>query len=163
VESDVITVPPVIFTTGAAFRTIYELHMLPKFPPARSSVYAGADVPIPTLLLLMTMRVTPEVSNANCEVPTRCMPVDRSDTKAQLGALAVPDPVRRFEVNRPDPDTSRLYPGAFVPTPRLVPSNTKLVCAFAVVVLVPFAVRTRLAAGVLIAENPGPVYPVYPV
>jgi hypothetical protein len=107
VESDVITVPPVIFTTGAAFRTIYELHILPRFPPARSKVYAGALVPIPTLPLLMTIRDTPEVSNANCDPPAKCIPEEGSAEKLYAGAAAVPDPVSRLLVNRPVPETSR--------------------------------------------------------
>jgi hypothetical protein len=43
---------------------------------------------------------------------------------------------------------------------RVVPSKLRFGCAIAEVVLAPFAVRTRFADGVLIAENPGPAGPV---
>ena len=69
---------------------IVSLATLPRVPPAISRVYAGADVPIPTLLLLMTIRVTPEVSKANCDPPARCMPEEGSDAKLNMGAAAVP-------------------------------------------------------------------------
>ena len=55
--------------------------MRDRMRPATSSVAVGPVVPMPTLLLLMTMRVTPEVSNASCEVPARWMPEEGSDTK----------------------------------------------------------------------------------
>jgi hypothetical protein len=64
---------------------------LPKVPPARSKVYAGAFVPIPTLLLLITIRATPEVSNANCDPPAKCIPEEGSAEKLYAGASAVPD------------------------------------------------------------------------
>jgi hypothetical protein len=64
---------------------------LPKVPPAKSKVYAGALVPIPTLLLLITIRATPEVSKASCEVPIRCIPEEGSAEKLYAGASAVPD------------------------------------------------------------------------
>jgi hypothetical protein len=59
--------------------------------PLTSRGYAGALVPIPTLLLLITIRDTPEVSNANCEVPIRCIPDEGSAEKLYAGAAAVPD------------------------------------------------------------------------
>jgi hypothetical protein len=49
--------------------------------PETSRVYAGVVVPIPTLLLLIVILATPAVSKVNCEVPPRCMPVDRSAEK----------------------------------------------------------------------------------
>jgi hypothetical protein len=49
---------------GAFFDT-FKLETLPTFPPYTSRLNAGALVPIPTLPLLITMRVTPEVSKAN--------------------------------------------------------------------------------------------------
>jgi hypothetical protein len=108
--------------------------------PETSRVYAGALVLIPTLLLLITMRATPEVSKANCELLIKCMPDDGSDTKEYEGPVGVPDPANR-----------------------LLPLKVRFGCAIADVVLVPFAVRTRFAAGVVMAENPAPAGPVGPV
>ena len=48
-------------------------------------------------------------------------------------------------------------------TARVVPSNVMLVWAWAIVDEVPVAVRTRLAAGFRMAENPGPAGPEGPV
>jgi hypothetical protein len=39
----------------------------------------------------MTILDTPEVSNANCEVPIRCIPDEGSAEKLYAGAAAVPD------------------------------------------------------------------------
>jgi hypothetical protein len=87
----VVNVAPFVSEIVGTFNfTRDSLVTLPKVPPARSKVYAGALVPIPTLLLLITMRVTPEVSNANCEVPTKCIPEEGSAEKLYAGAAAVP-------------------------------------------------------------------------
>jgi hypothetical protein len=112
------------------------------------------------------IRGIPEVSKLNKDpmlLLVKCIPDDGSDTKECAGAFEVPELVNRLLVNRPVPDTSRGYAGAFVPIPNFVPSNTRFDCATAALALVPVAVRTRLAPGFEMVVNPAPVGPVYPV
>jgi hypothetical protein len=60
-------------------------------PPLTSRVVAGIVVPIPTLLLLIVILAIPEVSNVNCDVPAKCIPVDKSAEKLYAGIIAVPE------------------------------------------------------------------------